>query len=195
MIAYISGKIFKKNTNSIIILNQGIGYEIMVPTSYIDNLVLNSNIELYTYMHVREDLWQLFGFLTEEEKEAFSILITVSGIGPKSAIAILSDVSIDQLATAIHCEDIKFLTKLPGVGKKTAQRLIFELKEKLPKTNTPTEIIWENNSIKNNVCDALVSLGYQQYEINKILPELFKKHNNEDESTMIKLALKSLASL
>ena len=122
MIAYIKGKILKKNATSLIMENNGLGYEIYVPANSFYKYRDGEEIELVTYLHVREDLIQLYGFSGWDEKEIFLLLINVSGVGPKGALAILSHVSIEELKAAIVTEDINVLTKLPGIGKKKIGR-------------------------------------------------------------------------
>ena len=196
MIAYIKGKILKKNATSLIMENNGLGYEIYVPANSFYKYRDGEEIELVTYLHVREDLIQLYGFSGWDEKEIFLLLINVSGVGPKGALAILSHVSIEELKAAIVTEDINVLTKLPGIGKKTAQRLIIELKDKIPKTIYNFEEVKSESTITGNaILAALVSLGYQPLEVKKIIPLLLKDYPNSDEAFLIKKALQILARI
>ncbi|KJS85714.1 MAG: hypothetical protein JM58_07915 [Peptococcaceae bacterium BICA1-8] len=196
MIAYIKGKLLKKNTASLIIENNGLGYEIYVPANCFHKYRDGEEIELVTYLHVREDLIQLYGFSGWDEKEIFLLLINVSGVGPKGALAILSHVSIEELKVAIVTEDINVLTKLPGIGKKTAQRLIIELKDKIPTTIYNFEEVKSEITITGNaILAALVSLGYQPLEVKKIIPLLLKDYPNSDEAFLIKKALQILAKI
>ncbi|KJS21178.1 MAG: hypothetical protein VR72_11895 [Clostridiaceae bacterium BRH_c20a] len=196
MIAYIKGKILKKNATSLIMENNGLGYEIYVPANSFYKYRDGEEIELVTYLHIREDLIQLYGFSGWDEKEIFLLLINVSGVGPKGALAILSHVSIEELKAAIVTEDINVLTKLPGIGKKTAQRLIIELKDKIPKTIYNFEEVKSESTITGNaILAALVSLGYQPLEVKKIIPLLLKDYPNSDEAFLIKKALQILARI
>jgi len=132
LINYIKGKVVDVTQNSIIVENNGIGYEIFVPLSVIDRAGQAGNeIKIYTYMHVREDLLQLFGFLDKDGLEVFKLLITVSGIGPKGALGILGVMSASDLKFAVLAGDAKTISKAPGIGAKTAGKLILELKDKM----------------------------------------------------------------
>ena len=131
MIAYLKGKILERNENLIILEVNNVGYEINISLNTYLSLSNKNECELYTYLQVKEDGISLFGFSTKGEKELFTNLITVNGVGPKMAITILSGASIADIITSIVSEDSKMLSKFKGVGKKTAERIILELKEKL----------------------------------------------------------------
>ena len=132
MISFIKGKLVHIYENVIIVENNGIGYEIFVPVSVIGNMPLvGSEVMIYTYMHVREDALQLFGFLDRDTLEIFKLLITVSGIGPKGAIGVLGTLSADDIRYAVMAEDAKTIAKAPGIGAKTASKVVIELKDKL----------------------------------------------------------------
>ena len=132
MINYIIGKLAGVTQSSIIVENGGIGYEILVPLSVIDRVgQVGNEIKIYTYMHVREDLLQLFGFIKKDELDVFKLLITVSGIGPKGALGILGSMGVDDLRFAVLTGDSKTIAKAPGIGAKTAGKLILELRDKL----------------------------------------------------------------
>ncbi len=132
MIAYLNGSIAAKCPTEVVIDVQGIGYQVLIPLSTFERLgEVGQPVKLLTHQHVREDLLQLFGFFTEGEKQMFLQLTSVSGVGPKLALAILSGSRADELIRAIAASDIQSLTRLPGVGKKTAQRLCLELKDKV----------------------------------------------------------------
>lgn len=196
MIAYIKGKILKKNSASLVIASNGLGYEVYVPLNDFHKFLEQDEIELVTYLHVREDLMQLYGFQKWEERDVFLLLINVSGIGPKGALAILSNISIQQLIQAIGTDDIGVLTKLPGVGKKTAQRLIIELKDKMPNSLPDNkEMFDESVVLGSDLVDALVSLGYQSVEVKKILSQLLKEYPDKEESFLLKKALQILARI
>jgi len=195
MIAYIRGQVIKKTLSSIIIDINGLGYEVFVPTNYLDKYSQGKDAELYTHLYVREDTWYLYGFTSWEEKELFLHLINVSGIGPKVAVSILSHATLDQLRTAIASENTGFLIKLPGIGKKTAQRLVVELKEKMQDFVVNSVEISESVPTDSDVISALSVLGYQISEIKKIYPQLMKENPNADESTLIKKALQLLAKI
>src|SRR5690625_5200942 len=131
MIAYIKGKLTHIQDDAVIVDVSGIGYEIICGNPYAFQLSLNENVFIHTYHHVREDTQSLYGFKTEDEKYLFTKLISVSGIGPKSGIAILGSVDVSEFVSAVEREDEKYLTQFPGVGKKTARQIILDLKGKL----------------------------------------------------------------
>ena len=132
MINFVTGEIVAKNENSVVLDYNGMGFEIFVSTTSLVSMgQIGDNARLFTYMNVKEDEISLFGFLTLEEKNMFLKLITVSGVGPKMALGILSGLSLSDLAVAIKGEDIKLLSTIKGLGKKTAERLVLELKDKI----------------------------------------------------------------
>src|SRR5918912_156630 len=138
MIAHLSGTLLAKHATSVIVDVAGVGYEVTIPvTTFFDLGEINAPVRLRIYTHVREDALQLFGFRTERERELFTLLISVSGIGPKSAIATLSGMSTDELVTAIRTNNLARLTSIPGVGRKTAERLVIELRDKMAALSSP----------------------------------------------------------
>ena len=173
MYAFIQGTLEDIDASEVIIMANNVGYRIAVPMSVIDELPsLHEEIRLYTYLSVREDALQLFGFLTKEDKELFKKLITVNGIGPKGALAILSIMSPEQLIMAIFNSDDATISNAPGIGKKTAQKLILELKDKLDYEGTINKSLdkgakEEISGIRQEINDAvlaLTSLGYSSTE-------------------------------
>jgi Holliday junction DNA helicase RuvA len=134
MIAYLSGKLFEKEANLVIVDVGGIGYEVIIPLStFYDLGEIGEDVSLRIFTYVREDVLQLFGFKTVRERELFLLLISVSGIGPKSAITALSGMSADEIIGAIRQNNLGRLNSIPGVGKKTAERLVIELRDKIGK--------------------------------------------------------------
>ena len=206
MISFIKGKLVHIYDNVIIVENNGIGYEIFVPMSVIGNMPLvGSEVMIYTYMHVREDVLQLFGFLDRDTLEIFKLLITVSGIGPKGAIGVLGTLSADDIRYAVMAEDAKTIAKAPGIGAKTAGKVVIELKDKLKvrdvAQNIQSEIdgqqsIFDDGGSKQAVSDAieaLVALGYSATEAAKAV----RKADAGDDVTveeLLKLSLKYLYS-
>lgn len=195
MIAYLKGKLVIKSVDYIVIDVQGIGYKVYMSKTAIDKLEEEKEIKVYTYLKVREDDISLFGFNTLEELHMFELLISVGGIGAKSAIAILSNITPSKFALAVITSDVNTLKKLQGIGPKTAQRIILELKDKI-KTEEAIEnqenTIKQEEQIQENMeelIQALQVLGYRRYEINNILPKI-KEETLEDR---IKEALKYLA--
>ncbi len=167
MIGYIKGNVISYNDTTELLENNGIGYEILCSASVQKKLIDQKSGEVYTYLAVREDGISLYGFSTIEEKNMFLKLITVSGVGPKSGIAILSAIDISSLATMIATEDVKGLSKIKGLGKKTAERIILELREKVEasyyegeKPNKKAEDTQEDQ----DAIIALMSLGFTKTE-------------------------------
>ncbi len=197
MIAYVKGKIDTKTNTFVIIDVQGIGYRVFMPTKSIDNLgEVGREAKVYTYYYVREDNISLYGFSTNEELRMFELLLSVSGVGAKSAITMLSEISPSSFALAVISDDVSKLVKIPGVGKKTAARIILELKDKL-KTETAIEANEEVNIAiekDNNATEAIAALqvlGYTRKEIEKIFEKIDTKNLELEE--IIKIALKYLA--
>lgn len=195
MIAYLKGNLVIKSVDYIVIDVQGIGYKVYMSKTAIDKLEEEKEIKIYTYLKVREDDISLFGFNTLEELHMFELLISVGGIGAKSAIAILSNITPSKFALAVITSDVNTLKKLQGIGPKTAQRIILELKDKI---KTEEAIENQENTIKQEeqiqedmeeLIQALQVLGYRRYEINNILPKI-KEETLEDR---IKEALQYLA--
>lgn len=178
MIAFVKGILDTVEENRIVIDNQGIGLEILVPGSILQELPQAGNeVKIYTYMHVREDAMQLFGFRTRDEKEMFKLLITVNGVGPKGALGILSVMDVDTLRFAILSDDAKSISKAPGIGNKTASKVILELRDKCQledMLDIPAETIdgmggntssaGDNKEARNDAIQALVALGYSGTE-------------------------------
>ena len=144
MISYLKGKVLHKSAASAVILAGNIGYEVILTANKLLRLAPMQEVELYTYLHVREDAMQLYGFDDWEEREFFLLLLNVSGVGPKVAMTILGQSTISGLHRAIAEENITFLTKVPGIGKKTAQRLVLELKDKLPEESFDFAVTGDN---------------------------------------------------
>ncbi len=203
MISYIKGTIELISENYIIIENNGIGYNISVSENTRNRLSKkNEQTKIYTYMNVKEDGISLFGFLSMEELEIFNKLISVSGVGPKGALSILSVMSPSEIILAIITDDIQTLSKGQGIGKKTAQRIALELKDKVNTINSSFENSVSNSSLssesfnssgteKNEAIAALSELGFTKSEAVKAIMEL--DCNGLNSSEIIKLALKKLS--
>ena len=198
MIAYLKGELVVKSEEYIIIEVQGIGYKVFMSKKSIDELQENRQVRVYTYLKVREDDISLFGFNTNEELHMFELLISVGGIGAKSAITILSNITPSRFALAVITNEVNTLKKLPGIGPKTAQRIILELKDKIKTEDAISNNEADEDSIDNkmkneeeqeDLIQALQVLGYRRYEINKILPKI-KQESLEEK---IKEALQYLA--
>lgn len=200
MIAFIRGRLYKKTENSVIIDHAGIGYQVFVSAKTLSQLGdVDSEVLLHTYMKVSDDGVSLFGFLLEEELKMFHLLLGVSGIGPKNAVGILSHLPPDAVVMAVMTEDAAALAKAPGIGKKTAQRVILELKDKfkaedmLPKGISPQQTFEMSGEAVNEAIDALMVLGYSQSESTRAVMAVSADGLNG--SQLIKLALKRLATL
>jgi holliday junction DNA helicase RuvA len=176
MIAHLRGKLLAKHPNQAIVETAGVGYDvtISVPT-FSDLPAVGGEIAMHIHTHVREDAIALYGFLRSAEKMLFEKLITVSGIGPKLAITILSGMPADEMVGAIRGNDVARLTRIPGIGKKTAERMVLELRDKLPETAaakiaaTPPV-----SATEEDVLSALVNLGYQRATAEKALEASMK---------------------
>jgi Holliday junction DNA helicase RuvA len=177
MIALLRGTLAYKSSDHVIIDVGGVGYRLFIPLSTFYSLPETGDVSLFTHTHVREDALLLYGFLSMEEKELFGILISISGIGPKLAVNILSHIPAKDLKRAIATGDIKRLSSLPGIGKKTAERLVLELKDKVgPVHDLPeADDVKSNTSvvdISNDVISALINLGYKENQARKVLESM-----------------------
>ncbi len=199
MIALLSGKIARKSPEFIILDVNGVGYRVQIPFStYYELPEEGGTVTLDVYTHVKEDAINLYGFRTAAEKSFFQLLISVSGIGPKLAKDILSNCQVRDLSTAILRGDVSRLCAIPGIGKKTAERLVLELKEKVQKLDSTVPLRDESPSavsstILDDVASALVNLGYKEAVVKKTLSDM----EIEDDAPMekvLKQALKVLAA-
>ncbi len=185
MINFVKGELDTVTENSIVVENNGIGFEILVPLSVVSNLPQTGNeVKIYTYTYVREDALQLYGFLTKDELAMFKLLITVSGIGPKGALGILSVMDADALRFAILADDAVSISKAPGVGKKTAGKLILELKDKMDFEEAVENVLDKGQAAAgagdasdggvaaNEAIQALVALGYTSTEAVKAVKKV-----------------------
>lgn len=194
MLEYIKGKV-ESIENEYLVLDAGnIGYMIFMAKRELLELTLNSDVLIYTRLIVREDAMTIYGFKSKGTRDIFDLLTMVTGIGPKLAMGVLNDTEISFILTSILNEDVKALTEIPGIGKKTAQRLILELKDKVEKLNIafePLEKMPSNkNPDKSSALEALISLGYNEYEAKNALDSV----NDELEiSQMIREALKLMS--
>jgi Holliday junction DNA helicase RuvA len=189
MIGSIKGKIIFKTDKFLIVETGGVGYKINIsPDVFFKTKKTNEEISLWIHTHVREDALDLYGFLNREELEFFEMLINISGIGPRSALAILGIASIKTLHKAIATSDTSYLTKISGIGKKTAERIVIELRDKIGEEKSGSSLQGELDAL-----EALKSLGYSQNEAREALKKVSEK-NSVDINTNIKIreALKIL---
>ena len=191
MYAYIKGELAEKNIDSIVVEAAGVGYLIYIPTQYFDMLPdEGEDVKIYTYLCVREDAMILYGFLSKDDLEIFKLLITVSGIGPKGGLAILSTLPADDLRFAILSGDSKAISKAPGIGAKTAQRVILDLKDKLSLEASGAAVSM-NSTVKNDAVMALNALGYSSTESLKAVSKVDITADMDVED-VLKLALKNM---
>lgn len=196
MIGFVEGIIEYIDVDKVVVNNNGVGYNVFMPASQIDTLNVDETVRVFTYLNVREDAMQLFGFLTRDDLEVFKLLITVNGIGPKGGLAVLSTITTDDLRVAVISEDAKAISKAPGIGAKTAQKVIIELKDKLnledvlePKLDANFQVN-DNNSISEAVM-ALVALGYSQADAYRAVKSI-DNIEELDVENVIKMALKKI---
>ena len=201
MYAYIKGELAEINTDHIVIEAGGIGYQVFISLQTFDYLPsVGENLKIYTYLYLREDAMILYGFLTKDDLELFKLLISVSGIGPKGGLSILSTLEADDLRFAILSGDAKAISKAPGVGGKTAQRVILELKDKLSledafeaKTgHVQKNAVSAGGSVKNDAVMALTALGYSSTESLKAVSAV-EITEDMDVEEVLKAALKHLS--
>lgn len=198
MYAYIEGTIDEITETQLILDHNGIGYELIMPQSDLSRLAgRRERMRIYTYYQVSENGVALYGFLTKESKELFLLLVTVNGVGPKAAIAILGTLSAEDLRFAIIGEDVKAISAAPGVGPKTAKRIILDLKDKIDFVDAVESHINSNNnqaepSAKNDAMAALVALGYSSSDAVRVFADMEVTAEMQAED-LIRAALKKLS--
>lgn len=198
MIGFLRGKIFKIGEQNLLLDVGGVGYDVFMTTSELSALNEDEVLFIYTYHHQKEDMVALFGFKKETTKKLFELLTSVSGLGPKTTMGVLSHISEENLISAIISSDISSLVKLPGIGNKTAGRIILELQDKLQSLYGGVGIVDYNGvevadtSILSDAESALIFLGYSKKEINDVVRKLFKKNKEYTLDSLIRDALKEL---
>ena len=191
MIAHLRGKLISKHPNQAVVEAAGVGYEVNISIPTFSGLPgLGSEVSLFVHTHVREDTLALFGFLRAEDKQLFEKLLSVSGIGPKLAITILSGMAADAMVAAIKGNNVALLTRIPGIGKKTAERMVLELRDKLESFGVPAAAA-AASPIEEDVISALVNLGYQRPVVERVLGQMGKSAGESFDA----LFRKSLAAL
>lgn len=204
MIAHLSGTLLSKQATSVIVDVGGVGYEVTIPLStFYDLEDMGSTVQLRIYTHVREDTLQLYGFKTARERELFLKIISVTGIGPKLGITLLSGMTADEMIASIRTNNLARLTLIPGVGRKTAERLIMELREKVaelssaqleeelgakPEATEPTE-----DTVRADALSALLNLGYQRSSAEKAIDAALGEGGDITVESILRRALKKLA--
>ena len=196
MIGHLKGKIISKSPPEVLLEVQGIGYEVLCPMSTIYELDnLSDDVLLFTHLSIKEDAHTLFGFITKDEKNVFRELIRVNGVGPKVALAILSNLSVHSLVECISTEDADLLAKTPGIGKKTALKLIVELQDRLSKLDltgslaNSSEIKQNSNPNSKQALEALQSLGFKAKEANRMVSKIEDQELSTEQ--LIRLALQN----
>jgi Holliday junction DNA helicase RuvA len=201
MITFLEGKLTSALPTQATIDVHGVGYEVFIPLSSYDKLPpVGQPLRILTHLHVREDVQVLYGFMTVPERDLFRLLVNnVSGIGPKLALAVLSGMSVTSFKAAVVNSDVTALSKVSGVGKKTAERIVLELKDKVGVTAA-----WEASSAAhaptpeqervNEAVLALIALGYKQVEVHRVVHDLQQKEPANSAEDLVKLALKQIAS-
>lgn len=199
MIAYVKGTLEEISENNAVVEVNGMGYNVKISAGTMNRLPrLHQAVKLYTYTAVREDAFWLYGFLTRDELDIFKLLITVNGVGPKGALGILSVMSVSDLRFAILAADGKLLSKAPGIGKKTAERVILDLRDKISMeeavesgAQTASVAPGARSSARNEAVEALVALGYGAGDALKAVNQI-PEGENEDTETILKAALKHM---
>jgi Holliday junction DNA helicase RuvA len=193
MYEYIKGKLVETSENIAVVDVNGIGYRVMIPLNIAHHLlVLQKEILFYLSFVVREDAHTLYGFLKKEERDLFEILLTLSGIGPKTALSIVGHLDIDHLQSAIASGDVFILSKIPGIGKKTAQKLIIELKDKFKFATLPTSVNIKSNSV-SDALHALMNLGYGMHQAKIAIDKVLEEDGNKDDvSELIAAAIRKI---
>ena len=203
MISFIKGYIAETTENSVILETDSIGYEIFMTGPAIEETSrMQDKIKIYTYFHVREDVMQLYGFLSRDDLEMFRLLLNVNGIGPKAAMGVLAAITADELRFAVLSDDVKTISRAPGIGKKTAQKLILELKDKLKLEDAFEKKLAhqeENLSLKDTslrdsrqeAVEALTALGYSSANALRAVRQV-SEETGDDVEAILKAALKQL---
>ena len=201
MIAYLSGKLLEKQANTAIVDVGGVGYEVTIPLSTFYELgEAGSDVSLRIYTHVREDAIQLFGFNSNRDRELYLRLLSVQGIGAKSAITMLSGMSADEIIMAIRTDDLARLTSIPGVGRKTAERLVIELRDKVGELSSSPDSPLDAerptlpaDAIFEDALSALVNLGYQKAAAEKAVKQAAQEGTEVSVQKLLRRALQVLA--
>ena len=205
MIAHLSGTLLFKQTTTVIIEVGGVGYEVTIPLStFYDLEDAGANIRLRIYTHVREDVLQLYGFKTARERELFQQLISVSGIGPKLGITMLSGMSADEIIASIRTNNLARLTSIPGVGRKTAERLVIELRDKIAALSSPAleeefaaqsgaGALASEDAVRDDALSALINLGYQKAAAEKAITSAMQEGGEVSVEMILRRALRMLA--
>ncbi|GAB7255596.1 Holliday junction branch migration protein RuvA [Polaribacter sp. OB-PA-B3] len=193
MITQVRGRLVEKSPTEVVIDCNGVGYLLHISLNTYTALPADENIVLYTHLSIREDAHTLFGFINKTERAVFKFLISVSGVGPSIARTMLSSMTSEEIQQAIASENVKLIQSVKGIGAKTAQRVIVDLKDKILKTFDIDEVsVTASNTNKEEALSALEVLGFQRKQSDKIITAILKEHADASVEKIIKLALKSL---
>ncbi len=193
MITHIQGKMVEKNPDHVVVECNGLGYHVNISLQTFSNIPDQENLKLYTHLAIREDAHILYGFYSKTEREIFKMLISVSGVGPSIAMTMLSSMDTEEIQQAIGSEDIPKIQSVKGIGQKTAQRVIVDLKDKILKTYEISEDLpSSNNTIKIEALSALEVLGFSRKKIEKVIQVILQNSPDISLEELIKQALKNL---
>jgi Holliday junction DNA helicase RuvA len=198
MIAHLKGQLIQKSPVSLVVDVQGVGYEVFIPlTVYYELPECGTTISLYIHTRIREDSLKLFGFIKEADKQMFELLTRISKVGPKIALAFLSGMTAQDLTQAVFNDDIATLSAIPGVGRKTAERLALELKDKLSELNLQPETATANNTpgngLKDDAVSALVNLGYKKAQAEQALRKVWRDEAKPSLEELIRDSLNCMS--
>lgn len=202
MLAFVTGTVVDVEDNKLIIEQNGMGFQIYVPTTVVNRVIVGQSVKIHTYMSVKEDDISLFGFLTKDDLKMYRLLLNVNGVGPKAAIGVLSALTADELRFAVLADDAASIAKAPGIGKKTAQKMILELKDKLSLeeafeqkiSNISSEnisLVHTNSDAASEAVQALVALGYSSTDALRAVKQVNQEQNMTVEQ-ILKASLKCL---
>lgn len=202
MISFVRGTAAAHTENALVVDTGSIGYEVFMTAGSLERIRTGDEVKIYTYLHVREDAMQLYGFLSKDDMKMFRLLLSVNGVGPKAALGILSGITADELRFAVLSDDVKTLSKAPGIGKKTAQKMILELKDKLSledafeqkllheQTQAVSGMEGAGNGMQEAI-EALTALGYSAADAMRAVRQV-KDVPEDDVEAILKAALKNL---
>lgn len=193
MITQIRGRLIEKNPTDIVVDCNGVGYLLHISLNTFSSLPNDENVVLYTHLSIREDAHTLYGFINKTEREVFKLLISVSGVGPSIARTMLSSMTSEDIQNAIASENVALIQSVKGIGAKTAQRVIVDLKDKILKTFNIDEVsALQSNTNKEEALSALEVLGFNKKQADKVLNNILKDQPEASVETLIKQALKNL---
>jgi holliday junction DNA helicase RuvA len=194
MIAHLRGRVLSKRPSHAVVDVNGVGYEVAISVPTFSELPnAGGEVALHIHTHVREDALSLYGFLRPQEKELFERLISVSGIGPKLAITVLSGMQAEKMVAAIRGNDVATLTKIPGIGKKTAERMVLELRDKLESFGVAAAVVSRHSPMEEDVLSALTNLGYQRVAAERALAAAGKNGGSSNFDQLFRESLSALS--